>query len=209
MPTKKPVRARAPAALGFRAHSGWAALVVVAGTRRSPVVIERKRIILADPKTSGSKQPYHFAERMELKKAETYVEQCIQKTKALAREGVRAVMADLRRNGHLVVGGGLLLGSGRPVPALAAILASHPMIHTAEGELFRDALRHACRRSRLPVLGLKEREVFNRGSATLKIPIATLQLRLNELSRSLGPPWRQDEKLAALTAWLVLAGAKG
>jgi hypothetical protein len=27
------------------------------------------------------------------------------------------------------------------------------------------------------------------------------------MGRSLGPPWRQDEKLATLAAWLVLAQA--
>ena len=37
------------AALGLRAHSGWAALVAVAGTRGAPAVIDRRRIELADP----------------------------------------------------------------------------------------------------------------------------------------------------------------
>lgn len=209
MPAKKQSRKLVPAALGFRAHSGWAALVVITGTRRAPVVIDRRKLILADSQIPGSKQPYHFAEPMELKKAETYMNRCIERTMALARGGVGAVVKDLRRNGHTVAGGGLLLGSGRPIPALPALLASHPMIHTAEGELFRDALRHACQRLRLPVTGVKEREVFDRGAARLKIPDAQLRRRLHNLGQTLGPPWTVDEKLASLVAWLALADAGG
>jgi hypothetical protein len=52
------------AALGLRAHTGWAALVVVAGSKRSPAVIQRKRIELADRDVPGSMQPYHHAQGM-------------------------------------------------------------------------------------------------------------------------------------------------
>ena len=38
-----------------------------------------------------------------------------------------------------------VLASGRTLPALEQILASHPMVHTAEGEFFRKAIREACR----------------------------------------------------------------
>ncbi len=64
------------AALGFRAHSGWAALVVVAGPPRSPAVIDRRRIELVDPGIPGSKQPYHAAQKLDLKKAEEVVRRC-------------------------------------------------------------------------------------------------------------------------------------
>ena len=43
-------------ALGFRAHSGGAALVAVAGTIDAPQILERRRIVIAD-----CKQPYHAA----------------------------------------------------------------------------------------------------------------------------------------------------
>jgi len=207
MPARKQRAKQVPAALGFRAHSGWAAMVAVAGTRRAPVVLDRRKIILADPQISGSKQPYHFAEPMEFSKAESYVSRCIERTNALARESVGAVLKELRRNGHTIVGGGLLLGSGRPIPALPAILASHPMIHTAEGELFRDALRQACQRCRVPVAGIKEKQLFDLGTARLKIPVAQLRHRLHKLGQSLGPPWTVDQKLATLAAWLALADA--
>lgn len=192
------------AALGFRAHSGWATLVVVAGSRRSPAVVDRRRIELADPSVPGSKQPYHAAEGLALKKAEELVRRCADEARLRARRSLRAVIADLRESGHDVVGCGILLGSGRPATTLAATLASHPLIHTAEGELFRDALTHASERCHLPVTGVRERELFARAAAELGVSEDELGRRVTELGRSIGPPWRQDEKHAALVGWLAL-----
>ena len=54
--------------------------------------------------------------------------------------------------------------AGATVPAqLAAILAAHPLIHTAEGEMYRDALRLACERASLPVVGFRERDLCRDG----------------------------------------------
>ena len=191
--------------MGLRAHSGWAALVVVGGASRSPVILDRRRIELVSP--GVPKQPYHAAEKLDLKKAGALVRRCVGGARRLARRALRAVVADLKKNGHEVVGCGLLLGSGRPATTLAATLASHPLIHTAEGELFRNALVHASQHCRLPVTGVKERELFAQGAAELRTPADKLRRRLNEMGRELGPPWREDQKLAALVGWLALTAA--
>ncbi len=195
------------AALGFRAHSGWAVLVAVAGPLRSPVVIDRQRIELVDPRVPGSKQPYHAAQRLDLKEAEKLIKRSRDGAKLLARQAVRAVITDLQAKGHDVVGGGIVLASGQPIPALAETLASHARIHTAEGELFRSALIRASEQCHLPVAGVRERELFARGATELRIPAGELRRRVAEMGRSLGPPWRQDEKHATLVAWLALKAA--
>ncbi len=197
----------ARAALGFRAHSGWAALVAVAGSPRSPRVLDRRRIELAEPGIPGSKQPYHAAEPLELNDAEALVGRCAKATDLLAHQGLRTVVEDLKKRGHDLVGAGILLASGRPATSLAATLASHALIHTAEGEFFRNALIKASESLRLPVTRVKERELFAQAEAELHVHANELQRRLNELGRQLGPPWRQDEKFAALVAWLALASA--
>ncbi len=199
----------ARAAVGFRAHSGWAALVALAGPARSPAVVARRRIELIDPAIPGSKQPYHAVEGQELERAEAHIHRCTDTARQLGRDALRAVIADLRRSAHEVVGCGNLLASGRPLPGLAATLASHALIHTAEGVLFRDALSHAGARCKLPVTEVRERELFDRAAAELGLPVAQLRRRLNELGKSLGPPWTQDQKLAALVAWLALAASEG
>ena len=193
------------AAVGFRAYSGWAALVVVAGLPHSPAVIERRRIELVEP--GIPRQPYHAAEKLDLQEAGELVRRCAHRARLLARRALRGVVTDLQRKGHDVVGCGLLLSSGRPATTLAATLASHALIHTAEGELFREALAHAGKQCHLRVTGVKERELFAQGESQLRLPAGELQHRVSELGRLVGPPWRQDEKYAALVGWLVLAAA--
>jgi len=194
------------AALGFRAHSGWAALVAIAGPSRSPGIVERGRIELVDPRDPHAKQPYHAAAELELKEAEKLIRQYAGKTKLLARQSLRKVIADLRKKGYEVSGCGVLQGSGRALPALAKVLASHPLLHTAEGILFRDVLTQASEHYKIPVTAVRERELFVQSTAELGISADELQRHLAEIGKPLGPPWGQDEKYAALVGWLALAG---
>lgn len=195
------------AALGLRTHSGWAVVVAVVGPPRSLTVIDRRRIELADPGIPGSKQPYHAAEGLDLRAAERLVARCTHSTKLLARRALRAVVDDLTKNGYPVNGCGVLLASGRPTPTLAATLASHALIHTAEGELFRNAVIEASEHCHLPVTRVSERELFAHGAAELRMQVDNLQSRVADMGRLIGPPWRQDEKYAALVGWLALAAA--
>lgn len=194
------------AALGFRAHSGWAALVVVAGDGASVEVVDRRRIEMADPKRPGSKQPYHDAEGLPLKEAAALLDRHSRSARSFAAQAVRAVAEDLRRQGYRLVGSGLLLASGRPLPVLEKVLASHALIHAADGEHFRDALASASEACGLPVTRIPERELAERSEAALRKPAPQLQASIAGLGRFLGPPWTQDQKLAALVAWVVLAG---
>lgn len=193
------------AALGFRAHSGWAALVALTGTAASPAVILRRRLEIADPRISGSKQPFHAAEPMPFEDAETYIRRCTESTRSLAEAAVRDAVAEISAMGLRVAGSCVLLGSGRPTGDLAKILSAHPLIHTAEGEFFRNALKQACESGGLKFSGVKEREVVDQAAAILRIPVAELERRATELGKGIGPPWTQDQKLSAIAAWLVLA----
>src|SRR5512132_4602761 len=83
-------------ALGFRAHSGWAAMVAVAGTIDAPRVLERRRIVIADPEMPGSKQPYHAAAELPFLKAEALVRKAIESSRALALEAMSAAVTALR-----------------------------------------------------------------------------------------------------------------
>ena len=193
-------------ALGLRAHSGWAALVAVAGTPRSPEILLRRRIELADPKVPGSKQPYHLAEGEKLPKAEKIVGRCASDARRLAAGAFDEVLAGLKKDKRSVIGCGLLLASGRPLPGLEAILASHALIHTADGELFRDALAAAAKERRLPVTRVREKEIYSRAAEILSIPEEEIAPCLKEAGRLVGSPWTQDQKLAALAAFVALAG---
>jgi hypothetical protein len=195
-------------ALGFRAHSGWTVAVAVARPLQKPVVLERRRIVTADAAIPGSKQPYHAAEPLALNEAESLIRKCGDSSARLAANAVSAFAADLAQQGRRVVGSAILFAAGRPLPDLAATLQSHALIHTAEGQFFREILVQASENCSLPVTRVREREVWDRAAAALSLSPAALQRLIAELGRSLGPPWRQDEKLASLAAWIALAEAR-
>jgi hypothetical protein len=191
--------------MGLRAHSGWAVLVAVGGTATAPAVIQRRRIELADRGISGSVQPYHAAQPMTLEEAKAFLDRCADTTRAMARKELTAAVAEIAEQGYEIVGSCILLSSGRTTTELAAILASHAAIHTAEGDFFREALRSACESCGVTVSGVKERDLFGRTAAALHLAPDRIEARLSEMGKVVGPPWRQDEKLSALASWLVLA----
>ena len=81
----------------------------------------------------------------------------------------------------------------RALPPLEKILASHSLVHSAEGELFRAALVTAAGKV---------------GLAVVQAPAGALPA----LSVS-GPPWGKDQRTAAALAWTALSatrrGARG
>lgn len=198
-----------PAAIGLRAHSGWAALVAVAGSFDQPEVIARRRIVTADPAIRGSKQPFHAAEPLPLADATALIAECTKSTQHLSREAIQAAIDGLRDKRIQAVSCGITIGSGRKLPDLAGILASHALIHTAEGEFFRDALIEAAGKHNLAVHTIKEKELLARAAAEFKLTPEKLQRRLAEIGKPLGPPWTQDQKFAALAAWLALRATSG
>ena len=178
-------------------------MVAVGGTATDPVVLCRRQVALVKP--GISKQPYHAAAGMDLQDAERFLRHCKGMARTLAQTGVRETKAELAAQGFQPVGCAVLLSSGRPTGELAATLASHPAIHTAEGEFYREALRHGAESCAIPVTGFKERDIAALGAANLGMAEDELQRRIAAFGKAIGPPWRQDEKLATLAAWLVLA----
>jgi hypothetical protein len=193
------------AAVGFRVHSGWAAAVTMRGSRDTPVVVDRRNIQLVKTYTYTFRQPYHTAAKMPRPDAAKFIRSVQADAKRLAVASLRSLQADLAEGDFEIVRGALLLASGRALPGLEQILASHALIHTADGELFRNGLRCACAACGLPLDGIREKELFAVASKTLRVQPAALKHRVAALGKALGPPWSQDEKFAALGAWLTLA----
>ncbi len=192
-------------AFGLRVHSGWAALVAVAGPLAAPTVLDRRRIELVDRTSPGGVQPFHAARVLPLEDARRLVERSLESATRLAGSALAAAARAVRDQRHQALACCILDSSARPLPELAAVLASHPLVHTAEGELFRQALAAAAAAAGLPVLRVRERQLLDRCAVTLGIAARGLEDHLAVLGRRLGPPWRQDEKLATLAACLALA----
>lgn len=192
------------AAIGFRVHSGWAAMVAVALEDGLPVVLERRKLLLVKTFSYTFRQPYHTAEKMPLNDAAEFVRGVEKESRELALDGIRSLQKELEKLHYKVCGSSLLLASGRTLPEFERILASHAMIHTADGELFRDAIRCSCERTKLPLTAIKERELLPKAAKRLNKRPQFLNRHVAALGKSLGPPWTTDEKLSALGAWFVL-----
>lgn len=192
------------AAIGVRMHSGWGALVAVSNDSLLEVV-DRRRIVLAEASIPGSKQPYHYAAGLARKRADEHIDRCFAAAGQLASSAIREIVRQLQKNGHIVAGSAVLMGSARPLPSLEKILASHALIHTAEGEFFRMAVRKACEDAGITVTPLRERELEERATKAFGKGVTMVKERISALGQRLGPPWTQDEKLAALAAVLILA----
>jgi hypothetical protein len=192
------------AAAGFRPHSGWSALVALALEKDAPVVLCRRRVELVKTFSYKFRQPYHTAEKLSPEKGCKFISQVSSEARRLAHRALRVLQEDLAKKGHRLIACGLLLASGRPLPGYQKIVASHALIHAADGELFREALTRASIRWELQVVSIKEKELVGEAAKAFGLAEDALLRRITELGRPLGSPWSRDEKFAALAAWLAL-----
>lgn len=193
------------AALGIQMHSGWGVLVAVSGDANWVEVVDRRRIVTTDPKVPGANQPYHYAASLGLPESERYLANCAAVSERLALAAVEEVVRELDGRHYRIVGSAVLLASGRPLPSLSKILASHALIHTAEGEFFRNAVRKACERLKISVTAIRGRELDERAKTAFGDAACQVQSRVSSLGGSIGPPWTKDQKTAALAASIILA----
>jgi hypothetical protein len=193
-----------PAALGLRVHSGWAALVAVAIEDGVPRALARSRPHLVEAFTYQFRQPYHTAAELPFDKASEFISRVRQESRDLAYRAIHEVQSAVQKQGFKLSQAALLLASGKQLPALDKVLASHALVHTADGELFREALLHASTRCRLALTCVKERELLDQAAETLRLRPDALLRRVTELGRPHGSPWTQDEKFATIVAWLSL-----
>jgi len=192
-------------ALGFRAHSGWTALVAITLEQGIPRVLLREHPHLVKTFTYEFRQPYHTARKGSLDEARDFISRVRSEARGLAWQAISSAQLNLQGQGYELKRCGLLLSSGKPLPDIPQILASHALIHTADGELFREALLHACERCGLGTFKAPERGLLERASQALQQKGDELGCCLAHLGAAVGSPWTQDEKLAALVAWLSLA----
>ena len=191
------------AAVGFSAHSGWTSLVAISLEEGSPLVLLRQRPHLVKTFTYEFRQPYHSAKKRSAE-ARSIISHVRTDARHLAYQAIHSVQTRLQEQDYELKHCGLLLASGRPLPALPQILSSHALIHTADGELFREALIHASLRCGFKIFTAKESVLLETASHTLHLQPDELVRRLTGLGSGLGSPWARDEKFAALIAWLSL-----
>ncbi len=194
------------AGLGFKAHTGWAAVVVLAEPSASPTVVATRRVQLAKSTDLDRTQVYHSASKLPAKSAAQLVDETTKEVRQQARSVVNQLIGELKSTGWEIAGAGLVLGNSRLPPKLETILRSHALIHAAEGDLFRQALAAAIQSCGLTMTGLASNELFQTAAARLGTKEDALRLRIAQIGKGIRP-WAQDQKESALVAWLAMSPA--
>jgi hypothetical protein len=139
--------------------------------------------------------------------AEKLIRRLQESSGRLALRAVKGAISEVAKGGHEIVTCGILLASGRPLGTLSDTLSSHAKIHTADGEHFREAIARAAERCGLGMTKARERDIWETAAGKMKVPVEIFQTRIAAVRKTLGPPWRADEKLATAVGCLALGSA--
>jgi hypothetical protein len=168
-------------------------------------VVHRERLTLVG--ATLPRQAYHAV--AEGGAPRTIISEVEQSAREVSACEVLRVAEWLECNGFEVICAGVPAG-WQPLPAsLDAILASHTLLHSAEGELYRDCLAEACLAADLEVSRFAQRELLPAASAAIGITADQVESHTSGMGRLLGPPWQKDHREAAAAAWLALANSRG
>jgi hypothetical protein len=190
-------------ALGFRIKSGRAIAIVLTGRARAPEIVARRIVDLSDPGVPGTRQPYHDgfykqeSDLREIVRRVTIVKRCAKKSmSALVEEACGS-----RRPATGSARAALVVGS---VIDPERVGNPHIRAHAHEGKLFRTVVEDALRAHGIEFDVIVEKQLAARAAAGLRRVDAEIKSTLSALGKTVGGPWRADEKAAAIAAWLSL-----
>jgi hypothetical protein len=189
------------AALGFRVKSGWAAVVLLTDANDSPRLADSQVIDLSDPQCPETRQPYHAA----FGRLETDAKKTKRRTgivHRVTRQSVMDLLSGYRRRGYAMTSSCLVVGSQIDP---ATIANPHIRAHALEGQLFPLALEQALNAHKVRAEILVEREAYVRAVTQLKKSADEICNIAQKFRRFTDGPWRAEQKLAAVAAWVALS----
>jgi hypothetical protein len=180
-------------ALGFCARTGSAVAVAVSRASSGEVtLLGRWTIDLTEGRVPD--QVFHAVEGWDEKAAVGYVEEAIQVVHRVAGRRLEELVADLPTLDAV----GVIHGDRERSVTVSEALASHPLRHAAEGELYRDALADAAADRGLVVTKLP------RALADGRLRAAAFAEIVSDFGAQVGPPWRKEHKRATAAALVAL-----
>lgn len=188
-------------ALGFRVKSGFAVAVALAGPSTAPVPLGRFVVALSDPRVEETRQPFHDGfgtaqeDRAAIARLVKIIERC-------AARSIDELLDDERLGGRTCKGAALVVGS---VIDPSTVGNPHIRAHAQEGRLFRTVLEDALRPRKIGSLVIVEKTLAAEAPKTLRRSDGDIKRTIAGMGRTLGGPWRAEEKAAATAAWIALA----
>ncbi len=201
-----------PIGLGFRAGRGGSVVVGVAVDSGEPRVVLSRVLETATEGDRLSFEPYHVASEMErgpdgevTSAAAAAVAEGRERQERLAAQGLADIIANLRKAGFDPAVAALLVNrAGWITDLLGYSLEFKEHAAVAEGLAVRDALRFAFGRCGIELDEADEKSLHEVASGELGLSSADIDVCLGALGASAGRPWRKEQKLAALAAWVAI-----
>jgi len=193
---------RGRVALGFRVKTGKAIVVAVRLRDRVPSLILRTEISLTDSATPATVQPHHEVMHLPWPEALRAVALAERMIRSATANTLSKLLVELSARGAdprcAGVTGGTVNDPGR-------IANPHIRAHAAEGRLFREAVEFAAGECKLSAETFPEADIRAIAVRRLACKRSEIDERVGSLGAST-KPWRADEKLAALAAWMAASG---
>ena len=175
---------------------------MVAGDVARPEVLFRRRADLSDPSGRVRKNAYQASRSLEPSQATVAIRAAERIAADRAVAALEQAVRDAEGEGADAGSCAVVVGTVKGEPSLESILASHALAHAAEGRLYQEALLRAAESLGLQAAAVPKRSIWEQGDAVLGVSRDWIE----GLRGELGPPWAEDQKLAALAAWIALAG---
>jgi hypothetical protein len=199
--------------LGVRALKGGGVVVGVVMDDRDPRVVLSTFLPTSVDGDRLALEPYRVAYEMKRApdggastEAAAAVAEGHKRQAELAAKGLGEIVRTLRDAGYQPVIAALLVNrAGWITDALAYSLSWPQHVPIAEGLAVRDALRLACGRCGLKVAEIDEKSLYEVASEQLHLSSHEMEVRLKSLGATVGRPWRREQKLACLAAWVTVA----
>lgn len=195
---------RAPCVVSVAEHTGWAHLVCVSARGNVPEVVERRRVTLIE--RGLPTQPYeHDTRAMREDEAMDLVARVNESVSACTARALERVVSELAPTCTVV---GLAIRKP-PFPSIpksvAAVHASYPLLCSADGMMYQQAICRAARRLKLAVQLCKRGEENARAAEQLAVTPEEVDAFVAGSGRPAGPPWTQEHRRAFAAGMAALA----
>lgn len=204
------------AGLGLRAFRGGAVAVAVSVEARVPRVLLSTTLATSAEDDRLSREPYHVAAGMARvpdgkasAEAAAAVAEGRRRQDALATRNLQDIVGRLNDAGYDTAIAALLINrAGWVTNLLDYSLAWPDHVPVAEGLAVRDALRAALGASGIETIEYDEKILHDLAHHTLNMWPAEIDAHLKAMGATAGKPWRKEQKLACLAAWMAMGALR-
>jgi hypothetical protein len=130
------------------------------------------------------------------------INQRVDVVRRITEKSIAKLLAGYREQNFTIKRAALVVGSQIDPRSVAN---AHIRAHAFEGQLFRSVLEKSLQTHRIRTDVLIERDAYMQAAIQLEQSHEKVRRMVQNFSRKTEAPWRAEQKLAALAAWLALS----